>query len=1084
MEGRSRILLVVAVVFASFLLNSSPEAVIPKYVEDFSGLKFCDTSVTTAWWVVDGAELKLYHYQPTMVDSIDTPGYAEDIVVAGDYAYAACGGSGGIQVIDISDPESMVIAGSFDTPGAANGIAVAGNYAFIADGSAGLTVIDITVQEIPVFVANLDTPDYARGIEIDGNYAYVADEDDGLRIIDISDPALPVAVDFCDTPGEVHDVAVSGNYAYVPDFALGGLQVVDISDPTSTFIVDNYNTPGTAYSVTVSGDYAYVADWQAGLVILDISDPTDIVLAGSVDPGYVLHVVIVGDYAYAAGFYDGLHVIDVNDPGNPSLIASCDTENAHAVAVDGEYAFVADFGGDIKSIKVCELSGIMKAGEIEVTGGYQMTTAGNIAYVVNDDLYVIDISDPDDPVLVTQHDVPGFACAVDISGDHAYVGTIDFGMNVLDISDIASPSAAGYYYYNQPIWDIKVSGNHAYLAVGGSNGLLVLDVSDPENPAYAGTVLTSGSAIELEIDGDFMFLATQSGGVNTIDISDPTTPDIIGFYSAHSSISEISLAGDCLFACDQLFAMLALDASDPNDFGSVLGYSWNLIEHYHGDMEVSGNELFIQHQNYGLIVYNNEAPDYFLPLAMNCIHANPDLSCPIGELAVYGDYVIQSGGDYFILAKVYNRIFEPAIAQSKRIAYITDPVASVRVTTSQADSIMWEVSADSGSHWTEVRADGLWKQMEYPGEDLFWRASLVPALRRRGPSCRTLEIEWAFDMADISSVVDVPADQGGWVRVHFTRSGRDIPGLQGDPVTAYYLYRRIDDPLLRARVLNEGKQSAPNSLCLDGRTFRLPSAATGSFPPGMWEVVGESPALNIDQYIILAPTLADSSITLKETVFCILASVSPSEWYVSHPDSGWSVDNIAPGVPLGLAVAYNTGGGNDLSWDPSTEPDFQYYRIYRGDDEDFIPDPANLVHETSTPQWTDPEYDGWDVHYKVTALDYVGNESDAASAATSTGDDTPQVPESFALYQNVPNPFNPSTTISFDLPKATHVDLKVYNIRGELIATLAGGNIAAGRREISWDGLSDGGSKVASGVYFYRLVTKEFEETKKMILLR
>ncbi|HSG28806.1 MAG TPA: FlgD immunoglobulin-like domain containing protein, partial [Candidatus Krumholzibacterium sp.] len=129
-------------------------------------------------------------------------------------------------------------------------------------------------------------------------------------------------------------------------------------------------------------------------------------------------------------------------------------------------------------------------------------------------------------------------------------------------------------------------------------------------------------------------------------------------------------------------------------------------------------------------------------------------------------------------------------------------------------------------------------------------------------------------------------------------------------------------------------------------------------------------------------------------------------------------------------------------------------------------------------------YDGWDVYYKVTALDHAGNESEAATAASVTGDDVPGVPEAYALYQNVPNPFNPVTTIRFDLPKAGQVRLDIYNVKGELVSTVVDGHMSEGHREVRWTGTNGQGMGVASGIYFYRLVAGDFVRTRKMVLLR
>jgi hypothetical protein len=93
-------------------------------------------------------------------------------------------------------------------------------------------------------------------------------------------------------------------------------------------------------------------------------------------------------------------------------------------------------------------------------------------------------------------------------------------------------------------------------------------------------------------------------------------------------------------------------------------------------------------------------------------------------------------------------------------------------------------------------------------------------------------------------------------------------------------------------------------------------------------------------------------------------------------------------------------------------------------------------------------------------------------------------PARYALMQNHPNPFNPSTTISFDLPAMAKVSLKVYDVAGRLIRTLTDREWDAGRHSIAWDGHNESGSSVASGIYFYRLESKDFSGTKKMVLLR
>jgi hypothetical protein len=93
------------------------------------------------------------------------------------------------------------------------------------------------------------------------------------------------------------------------------------------------------------------------------------------------------------------------------------------------------------------------------------------------------------------------------------------------------------------------------------------------------------------------------------------------------------------------------------------------------------------------------------------------------------------------------------------------------------------------------------------------------------------------------------------------------------------------------------------------------------------------------------------------------------------------------------------------------------------------------------------------------------------------------VPNIYSLYQNYPNPFNPVTKIKFDVGRiresSSLVTLKIYDVMGREIETLVNEQLQQGTYEASFDG-----SKLTSGVYFYKLVTSGFTETKKMVLLK
>jgi hypothetical protein len=95
-----------------------------------------------------------------------------------------------------------------------------------------------------------------------------------------------------------------------------------------------------------------------------------------------------------------------------------------------------------------------------------------------------------------------------------------------------------------------------------------------------------------------------------------------------------------------------------------------------------------------------------------------------------------------------------------------------------------------------------------------------------------------------------------------------------------------------------------------------------------------------------------------------------------------------------------------------------------------------------------------------------------------------RTPREFALRQNFPNPFNPTTTIRFEIPRDANVDLGIFDLRGRRVATLHRGPIEAGFHDARWEGRDDSGRSVASGLYFVRLNGPGFSDARKMMLAR
>jgi hypothetical protein len=95
-----------------------------------------------------------------------------------------------------------------------------------------------------------------------------------------------------------------------------------------------------------------------------------------------------------------------------------------------------------------------------------------------------------------------------------------------------------------------------------------------------------------------------------------------------------------------------------------------------------------------------------------------------------------------------------------------------------------------------------------------------------------------------------------------------------------------------------------------------------------------------------------------------------------------------------------------------------------------------------------------------------------------------ETPTKFRLQNNFPNPFNPLTTIRYDLPEYGFVNVTIYNVMGELVKDLVNSQQNAGYQSIQWDATNNKGQPVSAGLYLYTIQAGEFRQTKKMVLLK
>jgi len=214
-------------------------------------------------------------------------------------------------------------------------------------------------------------------------------------------------------------------------------------------------------------------------------------------------------------------------------------------------------------------------------------------------------------------------------------------------------------------------------------------------------------------------------------------------------------------------------------------------------------------------------------------------------------------------------------------------------------------------------------------------------------------------------------------------------------------------------------------------------------------------------------------------------------------------DNSNPRPPpvYNVAMDGEPGGHPTIKWSLNDELDMDKYIIYRA----LMEDTTRPTHDDfdsltyvshPTTEYTDTtvlihtQYDNYKIWYAVTAMDDSSKESDLLEIVTFWG--YYEDGQAYRFYQSVsygqpaefavsisPNPFNPRTTFSFDLPEAGLVNLAIYDISGRLLATLVSGYRDAGSHSVDFDG-----TNLVSGIYIYRLNASSFDATGKIVLMK
>ena len=493
-------------------------------------------------------------------EAISGVGY--EIVVVGDIAYV--GTNRLLQILDVSNPLDPIELSEIGERGSEH-VSVHGDLAtvsYVGDSEnamwiKGFQIIDVSDPAAPEILYSRETYPTVMGSSTRiGDVLWIT-EDGELRLYDVTDPAAPVDLGLAAGIGGFHEILVDGNVAYAT--GQQNLRVIDCSDPAAPSLIATHATTEHTRGVDLDGNL--------------------LALSGTIG-------------------YDGmLRILDVTDPALPAELGQLPLDWwGRDVMLDGDRAFVTS--GQMKVIDTSTPAAPVMMGGLSFSrtpvkmarhGDHLVMSSDNTSYMASSStVYTVDVSVPE-LVPVTETD---FDLAVEdmvVGGDIAYVAAGDDDLVILDLSDPENPSTLAQATFFGSAQAVEVRGGVAFIAAG-EGGLQIVSVMDPAAPVHLAGIFLGTNALDLELLVDHA-LVYDSGDIYAVDISSLGLPTIssVGDLPGYS---PIALMGNTLYASGSERFYIH-DVSNPEamvNVGSVPDASWSANRPYvAGDRLAVGN---------------------------------------------------------------------------------------------------------------------------------------------------------------------------------------------------------------------------------------------------------------------------------------------------------------------------------------------------------------------------------------------------------------------------------------------------------------------------------------------------------------
>lgn len=335
--------------------------------------------------------------------------------------------------------------------------------------------------------------------------------------------------------GRIVSLDINNDYVYTAKYD-GLIEIINISDPEQPQFIGSIQLsdyiPGVAGRIVISDTLAFILG-QTNIHIVNISNPSIPIYAGSLDFGTATDIIISGSIAYIAG-YNSFYVLDISNIQSPQLLGSVygklDGICQHDTIIYGVHS---SSPGNLRIINIVEPQNpviisnnlnlpIYSHADIEFSDFHVFITNSSHFWSIN-------VSDPTNPVVIDTLMVEDHSNKIYIQNDMAIINNSSSGIKVIDISDPVHLSSMGYYDTPGLCEQVVVNNSIAYVA-GGYSGLHIIDITDNTNPNLVSSFQTYSLAQGLDVSDDFGYLADGYAGLDAIDISNVFDPLLTGTY--------------------------------------------------------------------------------------------------------------------------------------------------------------------------------------------------------------------------------------------------------------------------------------------------------------------------------------------------------------------------------------------------------------------------------------------------------------------------------------------------------------------------------------------------------------------------